>query len=113
MCVWGVVLASLASMCLLCAYLEDESMWARAYEEERKCLFPATAMQMFLKGKSPFHTALETGPWPQGEAEPTSCFCAFPEGLEYLLPSRQAAFLREGIWVTNDLGKYSFLDVIV
>lgn len=29
-----------------------------------KCLFPATEMQMqmFLKNKSPFHTALETGP---------------------------------------------------
>lgn len=68
---------------------------------------------MILKGKSLSQTALGTGPWPQCEAEPTSCFFAFPEGLELLLPTRQAALLRVEIWVTNDFGKYSFLDVIV
>lgn len=40
----GGVSASLASMCLLCAHLEDEGMWASAYDEERKYLFPATAV---------------------------------------------------------------------
>lgn len=62
-CLWGVP-ASLAPMCLFCVHLEDEGMWASSYEEERKCLLPNTEIQVFLKSKSPFHTALETGPWP-------------------------------------------------
>lgn len=84
-----VCVASLESTCLLCAQLEDEGVWACAYGEERKCLFPAAEMQMFRKSQRSFHTALETGPWPQRQTEPTSCFHAFSERLAYLLPTRQ------------------------
>lgn len=100
-------------MWVLRADLKGEGVGAYPRRKREKCLFPLIASQVSMEGEGPSHRALGPECWLQRLSQAAVSVLSQMGSIIHFQLGGLLLLLRAEIWVTNDVGKSSFLDITV